>query len=72
MDWQLPVALGVVILAAAYLVRKAWKTLKNRKKACAGGCGCPSSSVATPANSTLVSISMDKLKVLDGHRLQKD
>ena len=38
-DWQTPLALLVVLVAAGLIVRSA---LKNRKNpGCGGGCGCP-------------------------------
>jgi len=38
-DWQTPVALAVVVVALAALLRR---SIVNRKKpGCGGGCGCP-------------------------------
>jgi hypothetical protein len=38
-NWQTPMAVAVVILALAGLLRRA---IVNRKKpGCGGGCGCP-------------------------------
>ncbi len=35
-DWQTPLAFAAVLLAAAYLARRAWR---KRRAASAGGCG---------------------------------
>ena len=44
-DWQTPLALAVTALAAAWLVRRAWRWRRNRHThgACGGenGCDCP-------------------------------
>jgi len=39
-DWQTPLALLVVALTLALLVRGAWK--KRKQPGCGGDCGCPS------------------------------
>jgi hypothetical protein len=38
-NWQTPLALLVVAITLALLVRSAWK--KRRKPGCGGDCGCP-------------------------------
>ena len=38
-DWQTPLALLVVLVAAGLIVRGAIKKRKN--PGCGGGCGCP-------------------------------
>jgi FeoB-associated Cys-rich membrane protein len=40
MDWQLVVAILLVVAAAGYLGRQAWRTWTAKKGGCAGGCGC--------------------------------
>jgi len=44
-DWQTPLALFVVAVTLALLIRGAWK--KRRKPGCGGGCGCPSQDFKT-------------------------
>ena len=39
-DWQTPLALLVVALTLALLLRGAWK--KRKTPGCGGDCGCPS------------------------------
>jgi hypothetical protein len=39
-DWQTPLALFVVAVTLALLIRGAWK--KRQKPGCGGNCGCPS------------------------------
>lgn len=41
MYWQLIIVIVIVALAAAYLVRRAWRTWN--KRGCGGGCGCATS-----------------------------
>ena len=38
-NWQTPIAIAVVLLALAALVRSA--ILKRKKPGCGGNCGCP-------------------------------
>lgn len=38
-NWQTPLALLVVAITLALLIRSAWK--KRRKPGCGGDCGCP-------------------------------
>ncbi len=38
-NWQTPLALLVVVVTLALLMRSAWK--KRRKPGCGGDCGCP-------------------------------
>jgi hypothetical protein len=42
MGWQLLVAIGIVAVAAAYLVRQTWRAWAGTKSGCGGGCGCAS------------------------------
>jgi hypothetical protein len=42
-NWQTPLALLVVAITLALLVRSAWK--KRRKPGCGGDCGCPSTDI---------------------------
>jgi hypothetical protein len=44
-NWQTPLALLVVVVTFALLVRAAWK--KRRKPGCGGDCGCPSDDFKT-------------------------
>lgn len=44
-NWQTPLALLVVAITLALLVRSAWK--KRRKPGCGGDCGCPSNDIKT-------------------------
>lgn len=39
-DWQTPVALLVVLGAAAYLAHRWWKSRQNPGSGCGKGCGC--------------------------------
>lgn len=41
-DWQTPVAMLVVLGAAAYLARCWWRGRKAPGSGCGKGCGCPS------------------------------
>ncbi|WP_139228150.1 FeoB-associated Cys-rich membrane protein [Planctomicrobium piriforme] len=42
MDWQTPLALLCVLLAAAMLVRSLWPGAKQKAPGCGSGCGsCP-------------------------------
>lgn len=38
-DWQLIVALGIVAIAAALVVRAGWKSLRGKSAGCGSGCG---------------------------------
>jgi hypothetical protein len=40
-DWQLLIVGLLVVLAAAYLGRRAWRTWSASKGGCGGGCHCP-------------------------------
>ena len=42
-DWQTPLALLVVALTLALLLRGAWK--KRKQPGCGGDCGCPSQDI---------------------------
>jgi hypothetical protein len=42
-NWQTPLALLVVAITLALLIRSAWK--KRRKPGCGGDCGCPSNDI---------------------------
>jgi len=44
-DWQTPLALFVVAVTLALLIRGAWK--KRQKPGCGGNCGCPSQDIKT-------------------------
>jgi hypothetical protein len=44
-DWQTPLALVVVAVTLALLLRGAWK--KRQKPGCGGNCGCPSQEIKT-------------------------
>jgi hypothetical protein len=44
-NWQTPLALLVVAITLALLIRSAWK--KRRKPGCGGDCGCPTSEIKT-------------------------
>jgi hypothetical protein len=44
-NWQTPLALLVVAITLALLLRSAWK--KRRKPGCGGDCGCPTSEIKT-------------------------
>jgi hypothetical protein len=39
MDWQLPVVVMLVAVAAVYLARQAWRSWSGQK-GCKSGCGC--------------------------------
>lgn len=43
MDWQLPIVLGLVAAAAAYLGWQSWRSWHPSRGKC-GGCGCISKS----------------------------
>ena len=43
MDWQLALTAVIVLLATAYLGRRAWRTWRGRAAGC-GACRCPGSS----------------------------
>ena len=49
MDWQLPTALGLVVLAVAYVIRSAWRTWAGPTGArgCGSGCGTCASPAGT-------------------------
>jgi hypothetical protein len=41
MDWQLPVTVFVVLVAASYVARMTWRAWFGSKAGgCGGGCGC--------------------------------
>ena len=40
MEWQLLITVGIVILAASYLVRQTYRSWSARKEGCGGSCGC--------------------------------
>jgi hypothetical protein len=42
-DWQTPLALLVVAVTFALLLRGAWK--KRKKPGCGGDCGCPAQEI---------------------------
>jgi len=44
-NWQTPLALLVVAITLALLIRGAWK--KRRKPGCGGDCGCPTNDFKT-------------------------
>ena len=49
MDWQLPLTVVCILLAAGYLTRRAWRTWTAKGKGC-GGCGtCGSKTAASTA-----------------------
>jgi hypothetical protein len=43
MNWQLPIVLLIVSVAAIYLCRSTWLSLVGRKSGCGGGCSCSAS-----------------------------
>lgn len=43
MDWQLPIALGIVLLACSYLAAQLWRSLVG-SKSCGTSCSCAGSS----------------------------
>jgi hypothetical protein len=52
MWWQWLVVLLCVALAAAYVVRAAWRTWRPKPGGCGGGCGCAAQ--AAPPKETLI------------------
>ncbi len=40
MSWQLPIAILIVLAAAAYLARRTWRSLTGRKAGGCAGCSC--------------------------------
>jgi len=55
-EWQNLVALGIVLTAAVYLIRRAWRTFAKKRAGGCGACGsCPASS-ANPAGKPLVQL----------------
>jgi hypothetical protein len=55
-EWQNLVALGIVLTAAVYLIRRAWRTFVKKRAGGCGACGsCPASST-NPAGKSLVQL----------------
>jgi hypothetical protein len=52
-DWQVIVVLACVVVAAAYVVRAAWRTWRPKASGCDGGCG---SGCAAPADASRVTL----------------
>ncbi len=57
MSWQLPIAILIVLAAAAYLARRTWRTLTGRKAGGCAGCG------GTPTDVPRTVISEEQLTV---------
>ncbi|HEY1379176.1 MAG TPA: FeoB-associated Cys-rich membrane protein [Gemmataceae bacterium] len=53
MDWQWVVVLACVLVAAAYVARRAWRTWHPKPGSCGGGCG---SGCAAPAEEPRVTM----------------
>jgi hypothetical protein len=51
-DIQLIATLILVAVAAGYLLRQIWRTLRGRKSGCGGGCSC----AAKPADTNQKSL----------------
>jgi len=47
MGWQLPIVCILVLGAAVYVVRKAWRTWHPPHGSCGGNCGCASNSTTS-------------------------
>jgi hypothetical protein len=66
-DWQWLIVLACVVLASAYVARRAWRTWHPKPGACGGGCGtgCASDPRAgTPEEAPRATlIPADQLKV---------
>jgi hypothetical protein len=58
-NWQLPLVLLIVAVAAAYLVRQVWRSWRGARSGCGGGCGCAKN--APPAGGHLTLIPADQL-----------
>jgi hypothetical protein len=43
-EWQTILVGAIVIGAAAYLIRRGWRTLRQSGRGCGGSCGCASAS----------------------------
>jgi hypothetical protein len=49
MDWQLPLVLLCLALAALYVARRTWRTWSGKGAGCGGGCKCDGGKAAAPA-----------------------
>jgi hypothetical protein len=55
-DWQNVAALAIVLTAAVYLIRRAWRTVAKKRAGGCGACGsCPAGSADATAK-TLVQL----------------
>jgi hypothetical protein len=61
MDWQLPLALMIVLAATLYLGRRTWRTWSKRTRGC-GGCGCSVKSTAAEGE-TLIPAGQLQLRI---------
>jgi hypothetical protein len=58
-NWQLPLVLLIVAVAAVYLVRQVWR---GARSGCGGGCGCGKSAAPAPGGNVTL-IPADQLKI---------
>ncbi len=67
MSWQLPLVAMIVLAAAAYLARRAWRSLTGRKGAgCGGGCGCAAATRAPQSEGAFIPAGQLTLRRRDG------
>lgn len=62
MDWQLTLAVLVVVVSSAYLAWRGWRTWRAAQGGSCGGCGC-TKAPATQTSSTGTFIPADQLGV---------
>ena len=63
MGWQFAIVLACVLLAAAYVVRAAWRTWHPKPGGCGRGCGTGCATPATADAPKVTLIPADQLTV---------
>jgi hypothetical protein len=71
MDWQLFIVSLLVMGAAAYVGRRAWRTWHAAGKSCGSGCGCGSPVSALAARGPAAFIPSEQLTLRDGRGNQR-
>ena len=60
MEWQLATTALIVVLAAGYVCRRAWRALRSGSTGCGGGCECPAGKVKASGDGL---IPLEQIKV---------
>jgi hypothetical protein len=64
MDWQLPITVFVVLVAAAYVARMTWRAwFSSKASGCGGGCGCAAKSADRKSKPILIPSDQIKVRV---------